>query len=251
MFTIAAWSQSLYCDSVLSLLDAVPDQHIRTEGDAIYISEFNLLFGAQAQLDTTGTRARLLSPSLRRVNPFEIQPIDVALFPGAEVRYMVNPRIVVPLTPNEALECEIYDTEGAVPAQCTVVAWFAQGALAPVGGPIFSVRFEAELTMLAGDWGFAEIDLTDELPVGRYTVVGAKLVTASSVAFRFVPVGAHYRPGAPCSSKEEGRYLDVFRHGTLGPWFQFDTIQPPGIEVIPSADVAAETMVGHMDLLAI
>lgn len=250
MFTIFAWSESVFCDSVLTLIDAVPDQHVRTEGDAVYISDFNLMFGAMACLDTTGNRARLISPSLRRVNPFEIQPVDIALFPGVESRYMVNPRIVVPLTPNEALECEIYDTEGVTPAQQTVVAWMAQGALSPVSGPIFSVRFTAEITTLAGDWGFSEIDLTDELPVGRYTVVGAKLVSAASVAFRFVPVGAAYRPGAPCCAKAESRYMDVFRHGALGPWFQFDTIQPPGIEVLPSADASAETVVGHLDLLA-
>lgn len=248
MFTIIAYSQSQDGAGVWVSVDAAIDQHMKAVGDGIFIGDFNHLFGAMACIGSGGEEARLVSPSLRRVNPFYISPIELALYPDGNPHHCVTPSIDIPLDVNEALEAWINATPGAGAEQASVIVWLAPGAVTPVSGRIFTVNFEATFDSTAGLWNFAEIDFVDELPVGTYDVVGGALLCDTGVAFRFVPVGASHRPGAPCQTDEELNSLAPFRYGKLGTWFSFTTTQPPGIELISSAAVAAKKQ-GFMDVL--
>lgn len=248
MFTTIAYSQSQAPASVEKPIDGAPDQHIKVVGDGIYVGEFNHIIGAMACLGTSVTHAFLVSPSLRRVNPFQIRPIDIALYPDGELHHCVSSRLAIPLEINEALEAWFYST--AVGAeQGTVIVWLAPGAVTPVQGKMYTVRFSCVIASTAGLWYFSEIDFIDELPVGNYDVVGASLVCDTAVAFRFVPVGAYYRPGAPASKDVEFSDNLAFRFGALGTWFTFNTVQAPGIEVISSADIGSATFQGYMDVI--
>lgn len=250
MFTVIGWSEDQQpVAGVWTKVAGVPDQHMRVEGDSIYIAEFNMLLGAMACVGTTGDEARLVSPSIRRVNPFYISPLDLALYPDGYIHHAVSPNNAVPLDVNEGLEAED-DSGPAATEQHTFVAWLADGPITPVKGAIYTVNFTADLTLVAGGWAFSEIDFPDEMPVGTWAIVGAAMIIDNAVAFRFVPVGAHFRPGGPCQADSELSELSkVFRFGNMGQWCTFQTIRPPGVEVLSSAAQVKITYEGYMDLL--
>lgn len=80
-FTVVAFSESVDEAGALTKLAAVPDQSIRTEGDKIIVPELTNLVGEYVCGGTTLTEARLVSPSLRRLNPLYITPAEKALVP--------------------------------------------------------------------------------------------------------------------------------------------------------------------------
>lgn len=250
MFTIIAYSESQDPGGAFVKIAGVPDQHVKVQGDGIYIPDFNHIIGAIAAAGTTGVEVRLVSPSLRRTNPLYITPILLALYPDSPNCHSVDPNNAIPLDINEALECEIL-SDPAAAEQNTVIVVLAPGALTPIAGQMITVNAEVTLALLAGAWNFAEIDFIDELPIGDYAVVGMRIIASTAVAARLVPVGASQRPGCPNSSDVEIDSGMVFRHGNLGEWFRFSTIQPPGIEVIGSAAVGSATYQLYLDLMKV
>ncbi len=84
----------------------------------------------------------------------------------------------------------------------------------------------------------------------RQDIVGAGLYGASIRCFRFVPIGAHHRPGAPGAPDAEFCLNDTFRYGEMGVWLTFETVRPPSIDVQTSAIVALKDTEGFMDIIA-
>lgn len=248
MFTTVAFSESIDEAGVFANLTAVPDQSIKTEGDNIYIGDYNRLFGGMACLGTLAEECRLISPSLRRTNPYYITPLELDIHPGVIVHHMVNPNVSIPLDPNEPLQVES-DANPAAPEQHSVVVWLADRELSVVRGAIYTINFEITLALVAGAWAFAEIDLVDELEIGNFAVVGARFDIDAAVCGRFVPVGAGNRPGAPCHADQESEGAKLFRQGNLGEWFRFSSILPPGVEILGSAAVGSATYQCYMDVL--
>lgn len=250
MFTIVAFSESQAADAALNKISAVSDQHIKVSGTQITVGKLNQLVGEIACIGATGTEARLVSPSLRRINPFYIQPLDIALVPSDVPGAMIHPDSPVPLDTNEALEAEEAGAV-AVARQVTVGVLLADGPIAPVTGQIFTINAEVTIVLVAGAWAFAEISFPDSLPVGSYSVLGARIVAPSGVLFRFVPVGEAHRPGGIVAQAVGNHDPWEQRLGRMGEWFRFDMIQPPGIEILSSAAVASTTYQLYIDAVKV
>lgn len=249
MHTLIAYSESQDEAGAELNVQAVPDQEVRTDGDTIIVPEtFNNIIGVLACIGSTGTRCKLVSPSLRRMNPYEVAPVELALFSSGREYYGMHPQNPIPLAVNESLEALI-TADPAAAEQQSVVVFTAPGSVSPVQGTMMPIRFSTTATLVAGSWAFSSIDFIDDLPVGNYNVVGASLTCATAVAFRFVPVGGAYRPGAPCYQALNNPQAPIFRRGGLGSWFTFNTTQPPSIEILSSAAAAAATYYGVMDVL--
>jgi len=250
MHTGVAFSESIDPGAVFVNIAGVPDQHVKVQGDGIYVSEYNRLLGALACIGTTGVEARLVSPSLRRINPHYITPINMLLIPTALARAPVDRALQYALDINEALECQILsDPAGA--EQNTVVVFLSPGAITPVSGEIVTVNAEVTITLVAGEWAFAEIDFIDELPIGNYAVVGLNSIVAAGVCARLVPVGMPFRPGSPCSPTAASINNGAFRNGQLGEWFRFSSIQPPGLEILSSAAAGSATYQLYIDIMKV
>jgi hypothetical protein len=248
MHTIVAFSDSKDPAGVFVNLDAVPDPHIKTQDQYVYISNFNNLIGRFACLGANADQARLYAPSIRNINPLYINEIINALVPDESNMHFFHPSAVIPLVPNEGLEVEENsDPDGA--EQHTVIVALAPGAVNSVNGDIRTVHFTSTVTLAAETWAFAEIELVDDLPVGNYNIVGARLESATSIAFRFVPVGESHRPGGICVASEEAADVPFQRLGGLGIWCGFNTVQLPGIEVLDSAATGATALDGYFDLI--
>lgn len=248
MHTTIAFAEAHTPDTTWLKLNAVPDQHIRISGEKIYISDYNHLIGSAAHC-TGLAEARLVSPSLRRVNPFYIAPCETALVPTEPVASVYHPQSPVRLDTNEALEVE-FNGAAAGPFEATCVVFLAPGAIPPVNGEIFTINASMNKALVVQNWVYSEITFPDSMPVGNYRVVGARVVRTNGVAFRFVPVGEPFRPGGLVAADVGALDPDLQRFGGLGSWFTFNSIQPPGIELLGSA-AGGTTSEIYIDLIKI
>lgn len=249
MHDTIAFSESQDLAGVEGNVAGVPDQHIYVNGDDIVIGSNNALIGAVACVGSTGTRARLVSPSLRRMNTYDMRPLVLALVPGSLSGKYLHPLSPIMLDTNESLNC-LFTADPVAAEQESCVVFLAPGAVNPVAGKIYPVRVSITLALVAGQWAYSAVNIVDDLPTGTYTVVGASFTVAAGVAFRFVPVGAAHRPGGICQSAANIQTPEPFRWGGLGAWFDFNTVQLPGCEVLGSAAAASATYYGTMDVVA-
>lgn len=226
---------------------AVPDGHIKTEGNFIHIGAMNKIIGYLSLPGTATTMVRLSSPSIRGVNPYYITPFETAIIPAADVFRAFWPDIALDLVLTEGLELEQYVS--IVAEVVTHIIFLAETPPVPVSGDIHTIRFSCEPVQTASAWEYSEITLIDVLPVGTYDLVGARLENDGGIAFRFYPVGGVHRPGGIFSLDAEVEEPSLQRHGGLGVWLTFDHGLLPGIECIFDADVAKETVYGFMDII--
>lgn len=246
MHTTVAFSEIVGVNAGWDNINAVPDQHIKTQNEFVYIGGNNRIIGSKAFVGTSDF-CRLLSPSLRAINPESVTHLEAVAVQAGYVDRAFHPEKVIPLVPNEALECEIYNNPGVVLE--TVIVQLAPGGITPVTGDIRSLYFNTTPVLAQGVWAFAEIEIPDGLPVGSYDVVGCKLLSATSTAFRWVPVGGAHRPGGICTPSELFTEPFYQRYGRMGAWFTFDTVQLPGIEVIDSAATGELQLHGFLDII--
>lgn len=250
MHTTVAFAEAHTHTVAFQKVDAVSDQHIKVYGEKIYIGEYNHIIGQFACVGVNGLEARLVSPSLRRVNPLYITPVEIALVPTEPIAAVYHPESPVKLEVNEALELEIAGT--VVGAEELVTGVFlAPGAVPPVKGEIFTLNCSVNVALVLHAWTYAEITFPDSLPVGNYRVVGARANIANGVLFRLVPVGEAWRPGGICAQAVDDLDPDLQRFGGLGNWFTFNSIQPPGLEVIGSAAVGAADYEVYIDVIKV
>ncbi len=249
MLHTVAWSQNVDLGGVLTSINAVPDQSMKTVGTSIYVNQFNKLIGAMSFGGASNVQARLVSPSLRRFQPFEIIPLNLGLIPTANFQHSVDNYIVKSLDVDEQLEAQL-NSNPAAAEQISVAAWLADQEIKEVYGDITPVRFQFTVTLVAGVWNFAAIDFIDDLAVGTYTCVGLDVIVPTGVIARLVPVGAYNRPGVPCMQTLAGQDpKKTFRNGHMGELCTFPHNNPPSIEILASADVASATYYGVMDLI--
>jgi len=232
---------------------AVPDQHVRTDGaDIIYMSAINQIIGVFAGGSTLLTGMRLESPSLRRLANYEIQPVGITAEPDGDVAFMLHPESPLVLEENEGLECiqRVSGNAGAEAVFCVV--FLSDGTVSPIHGNIFHVRATATLpAATAYVWQNAEIAFDNPLPVGRYQLMGAHVMTVDGVAFRFVPIGEAHRPGGICNVIDGISSYELQRFGGLGVWCEFDQITPPSIEVVNSVTATGTAVRMVLDLVKI
>lgn len=250
MFTTVGWAGLLAPDSEFTPLPAIPDQHVRTEANSIFIQEFSLLLGGMALIGANVGRARFVAPSLRRVNPNAIEPLETAIVQAGVPILAVSPRTGLPLDPNEQLQFE-NNSAIAVAEEQAGYAWLADARITPVEGQIRTIRFVIATTInsVIHGWVNAEIDFVDDLPIGTYDIVGGGLFGTSLRVYRFVPIGAHHRPGGPCALTNEQGLEHTFRFGDMGVWLTFETVRPPSIDVSTSAIVALKDTEGFIDVI--
>jgi len=248
MYTTVAWYQNVDCAAAFAVINAVADQHVRVSGDHIYMSDLNQLIGVYASGGGTMLGAYLSSPSLRRVVLYDICPIQQGVTPSSNESVRLFPQNPISLMKNEGLDAYIKATDGSA-SHKFVVAFLSDGAIAPIGGEIFSLQGDVTLTGVAGTWVNGTITFRQTLPVGRYAVVGAACVGASIIAFRFVPVGGLNRPGGIGQANLGGRTVAEQRAGGMGTWFEFDSVTPPTIDILSNSTTSTHEVI--VDLIKI
>lgn len=252
MFTTVAHIQSVDPGGVYTPINAaLGEQSVRSTLTQIFVPELNSLIAAAAGVEiTVESFARYVSPSLRTLSRLEIEPFSsgsaAAVLPNAPhpvVDFRLSPLAMVK---DEVLTAEINSNPAAVQIQW-VVGWFADGPIAPVTGKIFSVRFTGATTLAISTWTNVPITLGEDLPRGRYQVVGLRGRSAGCVAARMVFVGGRWRPGVLGNTTQQGMHHEMFRGGLLGVFGEFEDTDLPSVDFLSATADAAQD--GIIDLI--
>lgn len=253
MFTLGAWYESIDQAAAYANLAAVADPHLNIIGDIIHVPELNKLVGIAAMIENTvANRARLISPSLRRIGNFMVAPLNCQ---GAAAVEPDSPQSVIDLRENplelvkgENLTFEALANPGAAQIQ-SAVAFFADGPISPVKGKIFTIRATSATAAVAGAWTNVAIVLDENLARGRYQIVGMQAISAGMLAARFVFVGQAWRPGVLGCDLISDQIHPMFRMGGMGVFGEFEDTDPPTIDVLAvSADATQEF---YIDLIQV
>ena len=248
-FTVVAFAESQDEAGAVTGIAGVVDQVVQVVGDVITIPELNNLVGVYAYMGAgAGLQGNpyLDTPSLRSTALLDISPIDPVVIGG-------NPPIFIPrfenplkLTTGEGIR--LFSTANPAAAEYHgAVLYLSDGALQPVTGPIFTVRATAAITGVAGSWASGEFVLSQSLPVGTYSIVGAKVVGLNGVAFRFIPKGSGHRPGGLMIQTAVVREQEYQRLGAMGVWLDFHSLSQPALEIHVTAACATQSI--FLDLI--
>ncbi|TXH53244.1 MAG: hypothetical protein E6Q97_13605 [Desulfurellales bacterium] len=253
MLTTIAWYQSVDPAGVAVQLNAVPDQSVRVSGADIYCPPLNhciaLAGGAES---TVAPFMRFTSPSQRRKTATYISPLNTAAAaavepssPAALADYRFNP---IQLVQGEQLNMELSSNPAAAQTQWGV-AWLSDAPVEVVKGPIFTVRGTASATLVAGTWSNSAITLTEDLPRGRYQVVGMSAISAGLVAARLVFIGGMFRPGCLGGDAASDLQNTAFRFGNMGIFGEFEDTDQPSVDFLSTSTDSSEEV--FLDLIQV
>ena len=97
-------------------------------------------------------------------------------------------------------------------------------------------------TAVAASWTTISLTWDNQLPVGRYALVGGHFTSATGVAWRTIFEDQMARPGGLAVDAGNERTATMFRKGGLGIWGTFDSNRMPVFEVLCSAADTAQTL---------
>lgn len=255
MFHTAAFQESVDPAGAYNALTAVPDQQIRVQGDDLFVPDLNQLVAVAGGVETTvESFLRLVSPSLRGRSRFQIEPFNTGaaaavepLSPHRVTDLRTSPLVLVP---QETLNAECNSNPAAAQIQWCVV-WFADAPIALATGAIFSVIATGATALVANTWTNVPLTFDEDLPRGRYAIVGGRFRSAGCVAGRVVFVGGRWRPGALGVDAQDDLEHPMFRAGGLGIWGEFEDVDTPSVDFLSvSADAAEDVTLDLIQLRA-
>jgi hypothetical protein len=226
----------------------ITDPTVTINGNYLYVPVLNKLLGVYVAGGSTATGAYLQSPSLRRLLNLDIIPIEQAITPTGDESFQFFGDNPITLDQYEGLEAYL-KADPAAAERHTVLVWFGDAAVVPVGGDIRTIRADASISATVGAWTSGALTFRQTLPVGTYRVVGASCYGAGLVAFRFIPVGYAWRPGGLAITNRGAKAHDKQRNGGMGAWFDFDSKTPPTLEVLAASANSAQEV--YLDVIKV
>jgi len=243
MFTLVSFYQSIDPAAVYTAINAVLDQHVRVNGTDLFVPELNKIVAAAAGVETTvESFMRLTSPSMRAMARFQIAPFNGAAAGAVEP---ASPHVITDLRTSpfelvaqETLNAELNSNPAAAQIQWALI-WLADAPIAPVNGKMFTTRATGATALVAGTWTPVPVTFDEDLPRGRYQLVGMRCRSTGCIAGRMNFIGGRWRPGCMGVDAQTDLEHPMFRNGGLGVWGEFEDVDTPSVEVLSvSADAA-------------
>lgn len=252
MFTVIGFNENAETAATYVNIAGAKDQSAHVEDDVIYVPEkFTKVLWVSA-LGYDLSRAKLESPSIRRMGVLDINPSSNLETTYSNNLPQLNARYTgdcpISLVTAEGLEAKVRTNVDTTYLN-TVGVCLGDAPVTPVKGEIWTVRATIDsLTMVKSEWANSEFVWDETLPVGRYQIVGAEVWAGYGSIFRFVPVGGMNRPGA-LTSGWSGQWTPIWqRFGNMGVWCEFHSTTPPSLEVLSMQAVATSVSI-HVDLI--
>jgi len=252
---LAGFLESLDPAGAFVGMAALQDDKVFTQGDNLRVPELNNVIAlAGGGENTAEPRIRLTSPTLDQFTRYEIAPLNVgaaaAVEPGSPHRLVKLFNAPLVLGIDENLRVDINSNPAAAQVQWALL-WFSDGPVQPIGrGAMFTVRGTGTTTLTANAWTPSQITLDDELPPGRYQIVGMRASSAGCIAARIVNrTGSQWRAGVLGCDVIDDIEDVAFRYGNMGVLAEFPFTQLPDFEFLSVSADTAETV--HLDLIRI
>jgi hypothetical protein len=253
-FTTFGYGQSVDEAGIFARLNALADQSVTVASPEVVVPSLNKLVLAAAMLSsaTVINEARIDAPSIRDICRPYIKPVNLvaaaASLPQDPFRLLDRRGAPITMSPGENVEAWALADPAAAQWQY-VLLWLADAAIAQIGAgsEMQAMSFTGATTAVANAWTNAPITFDEALPVGHYQVVGMRAEGASLVAARLVFKGYGWRPGCLGNVSPQQFGSDMFRNGNLGLWGEFDSINPPTLDILCNAADTAQY--GILDLI--
>lgn len=224
------------------------------DGDEIDLADRNLLVALALGVPSGGNqRARLTAPSILRQGRMELNKFNGGADAGAEPN---NPPLLydfrgnpVVFEPGEPLTLEA-DYNTTVAEEGWGLLWLSNSPIAPLTGVnVRHVGVTFSGNSGAGAWQNRSVTFREPLGVGRYQLVGARLVGTDLIAARFVfHEGDFGRPGVLGVESVNNHEHEMFRNGGMGVLGEFSNDRPPTVDLL---GLTAQTITGVLDLVPI
>lgn len=250
VFTVVAYSELPTAGATYDAITAVSDPHLTVQGEDVIVPpevpNVVAVYGVGANL----TNLRLVSPSIRAMVPIDIVPVDKSATPSDVSRvadYRSNP---ISLVPEEALNVQASnDAASGSETQVTAIVFLADGPITPTAGKIFTVKCTSDTELTAYEWTNGSLTFTQDLPAGRYQVVGMRAESPGLIAARLVFPGYSWRPGVIGRTSSSQPDIEMFRYGKFGVFGEFDHNRPPTVDFLSSSADTSETV--YLDLIKV
>jgi len=256
-FHLAAFSEAVDPAGAFNALTGVLDSVLSVVGDNVQVPTLNKIIAAAAGVETTAAQqARITAPSrrvlaLQRVAPTQGAAAAVSL-PGDPHRVSDWRLTPLQMVTGEQVNFEINSDPAVAQIQWGLI-WFADALTPPGNGPYFTIRATGATALVAHNWVLVPIVMSENLPRGRYQLVGLRAQSTTLVAARAVFVGTGsqgaWRPGVMGCNTDRHLEDDMFRTGGLGVFGEFEDTDLPSIECLAEAADAAEVF--YLDLVQV
>lgn len=237
-------------NSALALINAIADQHVTVSGDDITVPELDKVLGAFF-MGSSIEEAQLSSPSLRRFILHDFHPLWTADY-IAQLLPLYHDFKENPLQLERGEKLNVLINNGGNSEANLGLVWLCDGSPVPAKGQIRSIRATLTGGNTSYGWTNQALTLSQTLPVGRYAVVGMYARPGneqSMIAARLVFVGGSWRPGIMGGFARIDQRQDIWRNGKLGIWGEFESDQPPTVDIMTKA--ASSTIYVYLDLIQI
>jgi len=239
MFHMVAYSmQRVGATPALTVVTPVQDTILTTQGNSFVVpAALSKLWGAVVAAGTgiaagTPTLAQLQSPGLRRVFQQDLPLVnDTLTYEYHDEHGNLCPWAPVPLDPGEGIQA--FTAHGALALNETAVYMLlGDGPVVKPTGEIRTIRYTSVCAAVTRVWTLGVLGITQELPQGRYQVVGARVSNLTEYgAFRLVFTEGNWRPGGMMLHGPQSPESMLQRRGNLGIWGEFDWRELPRFEV--------------------
>ncbi len=240
MWHLAAFFEDEGAAIVNARINALNDQVLTIRNNDFFLRDrMDLLWAAC--MGVTLDDARLESPSLRIPTFPYIRPVNVGLVPAAEPR--VSDWTMQPFALKGEEQLGLFATDPAAdPGNITGLVGLRLQSRPLPGGNIYKMRGVSTTVPTANVWSTIEgVTYTNDLPRGRYAMVGMEHFSATGQACRAVYNDQTPRPGCVSITGIGDKTDRIFTQGTMGNWGEFDNDRVPNLEVLcNAADTAHE-----------
>lgn len=215
--------------TALTVLPAVLDGWAEVSNNRFILQEPTELIAALA-VGSGMSRAVLDSDNFREVAPLELAPTATSLVGTSLLSMPFFPPAGKSLPPLSGLSASMSTSSPNEPQ--LVFAWFGNTPSPLPAKNIWTVRTTRTVTTVQGVWRQARLDLVGNLPIGRYKLVGCFCHATVGGAIRFRFKDQRMLPGTIVSPSTQGFQIQELRRGQLGGWGEFESTNPPYIEVL-------------------
>lgn len=191
---------------------------------------------------------RVTTPMLRLISYPEIYPLQSAASPGNLPPVNFYGDSGPAILRNDELAAQASNSSGgAVDTYCGM--WTTTGRRSPPTGMITAARTTAAITQVVNAWASGPLTFVQQLPSGKYAVVGFGVQSAGALFARLIFPGQMDRPGV-IAQQAAGEYdWPIMRNGGMGLLGEFWTYAPPQLEVFATGAGAAQVAV--LDLVKV
>lgn len=184
----------------------------------------------------TASLLKITTPKLRALAQLQLPRVSTNV--NAPAMASINDLSIMPISLNPIDELSALVTTTAGASNNFVGAWLDDGATTHPRGEPYWIHGQSTFTSTANVWTSGAIVLDQTLPAGRYSIIGMRVVAATSIFARLIFPTGGWRPGVVIANtrpSDEGRF---FENGYMGEYGQFASVAQPLLEVLSATGVS-------------